>query len=643
MKSTLALLWREWHEHRSVLIGLAIAVVVLAGVPIPFCAPETIGGQEYPALVAAFAVLGIALCVAPALAGNDIAADGARFLRRLPIAPRAQLGVKLVFLVTCSGAAWALGMAVGLAWQAATVPVIGARGPEGTGVLIAVGAGVIGLWTLAVSCFIPRPLAAIPATAVILAGIGFPLSWLWPREWVQPDTTEVLALAIFALVAPLLSTAVVWSRGIMAGRSGSAASAMAVVVLLSCAGVPWGWSAVRSWQVTHINLDDPSTTLMQVIANGAGTQLWAAGVQGQTFAGVTVDLRTGAWQQVGPAGSNWRLPREVRRSWSVDMCGPHDDVELFTSTATGDARGGRSGDRRIDDLAPMSAERIRASIRKTTPWRDQAGRRVWTVGDHWERETADGGFETCSAPVDNASSLVPCLGGIRSVKTDGVVFSEKTLDVFEPLACRNFTDVVLPEHQVQYVVRPGAWVVAQGANYKAACTWCLFDPDTLATRPAAGLGAHDAVVAALDDGRIVVLRGAVDRRETPHAISIVEPVLGASVDVTAGNGDPLLVWDMRGAVPMYPMVPTRTLSGDLVFQVRQPTSIMMARLDIAAHRLILASGRPVDAEETLRYDELQFLTGLEGDDFLVLVGQRTVERLTFGSDRRVQLFPKPKD
>lgn len=273
---------KEAREHRLVLAILAALTVAISFAPFLADVPG-VRSSVLPCLVAAFGVLAVSLTVAPSLVPAE-SGEGLRFLGRLPVRPRTVFLAKITFL---TAAALALG-SLGYGAAFLTRGLVAAADPslrlKWLDVAMIASPLVVGLWLVAITCLIPRPLAAIPAAAVAFVVIGAPIWWafrgpqvgseLAPCRGLQPSTSAVAALAVLAALAPLAG-AWLGFRRMLAGGAGSGRTALLVAGALACFALPaWGWSYWERWRYENVEPTDRDAEITEAYLSVDGSRAY---------------------------------------------------------------------------------------------------------------------------------------------------------------------------------------------------------------------------------------------------------------------------------------------------------------------------------------------------------------------------------
>ena len=215
-------LWKEWREQRRALLVLVLLSSSIAIAAAGF-APAWYFHTEGPLLV------GVGLVVVPLLlqigelAARDASGPARRFLERLPRGVQRAFVAKLVLLLSLLTAALLLAGTLWLAcawWTTSLVSTT--RALEGF-LHLAGAAYLLGLWTIAVSAWVPRGSLALPVGTLALAVSLAPVFLLrargyWPEPWEGPVAWMLCSLQ------PLGVAAASFVPGRRFGRSGLASA-----------------------------------------------------------------------------------------------------------------------------------------------------------------------------------------------------------------------------------------------------------------------------------------------------------------------------------------------------------------------------------------------------------------------------------
>ena len=480
--------WKEWRDHRAIVIGFLVTMPVLLGLAGALLDRRTFLGRGTQFFIVAASLLVAALAIGADLVPGEARRGKLGFLRRLPCdLHRAYLG-KLAFLVSVyalfpadsCGVAWLVGRAVG--YEATTglalvdLPVW----------LVSGGLAVV-LWAFVVSCWLPRGALAVPAALLVLGVFALPVV-LARLRYPALDPHAGTWFAVLALAAPVVGW---WSfvRGRRFGR-GIGASAWRGLLALTLLFVPaYGRTAVDLHDLFHLDPRDGDFT-MEAGWLGEGSRYAFVNVaaHGATHA-VVIDLQTGEWRRDGDIGDHFshpawrRVPHASRAKTPLPLVmrivesqhGPMGYWCAYLDGATAEPVKSGWSDMRLEEIEP------RLQAMAPAPPREFRARGPAGLGRYGHGPAGSVG-------------------------------------VHDPFRGRAYFD--LPSKQAHYVsVRPGLWLVRGRDDPR----YLLFDPDTKTTSAVRGGVALTADFTLLDDGR--VLKGSV----------VFDPESGARLDLESSN------------------------------------------------------------------------------------------------------------
>lgn len=309
--------WKEWRDHRAIVIGFLIAMPVLLGL-----AGALLEGHTFHGGGMRFFVVAASLLVATFAVGADLVPGEARrgrleFLRRLPgDLHHAYLG-KLAFLLSIyalfpaygHGVAWLVGQALG--GEAAT-----GRALVDLPAWMVSGSLAVALWAFVVSCWLPRGALAVPAALLVLGLFALPVVLACLR-YPSLDPQAGLWLGVLAAGAPVVGW---WSfAGGRRFAGGIGASAWRGLLALALLFVPaYARTAVDVYDLFHLDPRDRDFAMEAGWLGEGGRHAFVnVTAHGATHA-VVVDLTTGEWRRDGDIGDSFshpawtRLPRASR-------------------------------------------------------------------------------------------------------------------------------------------------------------------------------------------------------------------------------------------------------------------------------------------------------------------------------------------
>ncbi|HEX5137932.1 MAG TPA: hypothetical protein VFY93_13225 [Planctomycetota bacterium] len=514
-------LWKEWRDHRAVLLGMVLIVPLLLAL-LALALPRKM--FDHPGFADNTAVACLAILVI-SLATDLVPGEARRghrvFLERLPGGLRAPFLAKLVLFVASALVFTAFGYASGAETcylVCGAVPSLFSAGP--TTWILALAA----LWTFALSCALPRGALSLPAAGALALVVGLPI--LVCRE-IEP-TTGVPSLFTSWSVALWAAGAVVaaWLaiRRTALLRAGGACLAVGAV----CA-VPFWADAVH-----YVTCPEPR--IWEGWLGEGGRYAFVEcmrqvppGTQGRArpLPPLVVDLRDGTSRELSADRAYW-LHGLSREGF------PQRFISL----------GSQMFDARTAEPANPRQDEIRDALRAAAPSRLPGGRRMWVFGNHLEADGLDGGVEV----LENRWWSDFCRG------QGGEVNGHR---IYDATRRRYYERNALGLRLLQNLwVRAGRWLVkrAERGQYE------LLDPDTGEFAPAVGFGPKDWACAMLDDGRMIVKRDG--------ALLLLDPETGETVPQPNLSG----ISEYRSG---------RTPDGRRVLLQRQRTRCALARFDPA--------------------------------------------------------------
>jgi hypothetical protein len=307
-------LWKEWRDHRVVLLGVAalLPVVVFGGLLLIDEAVSPVAG-------AAAGLLAAALALASDLVPGEARRGTLLFLRRLPSGIGPAFRAKALVLLAAIVLFAALGYgAAALAQRVADHPV---AGPDWT---YAPEALAVVLWVFAVSMWLPRGELSLPATALCLGAFLLPLHLL--LEWNPGLKLPSMDLGRWALAPAALVVAWLSFRGRRFGGAwGSAWRGLLVTLVLFTPAWAYVGREVAEWR----RFDVKECEFLEVYPGAGGRYLFVNARCGGPMRAVLIDTKTGDWRTVG-------APRDV--FWPVRGVGSFPVVAL-DEEATRDKEG----------------------------------------------------------------------------------------------------------------------------------------------------------------------------------------------------------------------------------------------------------------------------------------------------------------
>ncbi len=590
-------LWKEWRDHRAVLVGMAVAVPLLL-VVMGFALPRTaLDVERQRADFATFASFACFVLFVVSLAADLVPGEARRghrwFLERLPEGLAAALRGKLVLFV--AGAA--LFATYGYLAAAASCRIVAGDWPTwrspGTATWILAD---IALWVFAVSCALPRGVLSLPAGAALALLLALPVLVCWQFDpWGRPknwwDGAPLLALwGVGAIVA---ARAAFRRPGFLrAGRACLLVGAVcalpywadaahdAYLIGVHSRPVIMGGCVSEGGRYAFLNRGrrDP------VESRPVGSYAWRERLH---LPPVIVDLETGAVREM-PHVSSWEsicyfdsCPQRYILRWtrsSVPGYSTECDRDVF--------------DARTAEPAQPTPDELYAAQRATTPRRLPDGRRVWSSAGHLEAGGPDG---PVAVLADKWGWAAEC----------GLGFSHGKF-LYDPWRQRvyNRGNFGLKGYNRLWI-RPGRWLVQKNDSPE------LFDPDTRALGEAKGLNKLVSPMM-LDDGRVLARDG--------ERVILADPETGATSGLNLPLG--LHIIDPMGRI-------CRTPDGRRVFALWDGNRRgAFARYDAESGTFAM----------TAMLEGYPTLLGCPTDDVAIVENDAALWRLRFGSDVREEIW-----
>jgi len=588
-------LWKEWRDHRVVLVGMVVAVPLLLAVMGLSLTPTSLDGDGYPhsgkrdgfAVLVALACLTIfVVSLATDLVPGEARRGHRWFLERLPGGLGAAFRGKLL-LFAGGGALFAAYAYVAVAVMCRVVSGYWPSLPSPGTVIWATA--IAALWIFAMSCALPRGALSLPALAALALLLALPAillptlgPWHTPDWWVRWESG-----ALWTVGGVFAAWVAFRRRGLL--RAGRACLAVAAV----CAMPYWADAAHDAWDWNRKSVVVIDHAFLGEGARFAFVNRSREGVGGSVpLAPVIVDLRDGSEREVGTKMSKFDsagcappycLPYRFAYLW--DTRNPFAAWTNYdTRTATERAR--------VTDEDWAEARRARAI------WRFADGRCAWwngarlVVGEA-EEPRVHGGW--------------PCGLGLGCLNPRGYYDFER-----ERFYLRR--DLALRGEDVW--IRPGSWLTRKGPELR------LLDPDANAFSPALGFAEKDEICAILDDGRVVVFR-------RDDGMLLVTPETGSVTGIVLPEGFE------SGTILEPGRAPLRTPDGKRVFMLyrdgrteRPPTPYRSA--------CVREDGGAFVATAPL--DGCAGFLGCPAENEVLVRDDRAIYRLRFGSDEAQEIW-----
>jgi hypothetical protein len=622
-------LWKEWRDHRAILVGLVLAVPLLLavmGLSLPQKAFESLGDRASRGYVgfSGFAALACLALFVISLATDLVPGEARRghrwFLERLPGGLGAAFRGKLV-LFSVGAAFFAsygyLAGAVTCRFVAGEWPPLPPLDTVAWMIAIAV------LWIFAVSCALPRGALSLPAVAALALLLALPAILLWllypsrgPEAWWRWESG-----ALWTAGAVGAAWAAFRRRGFLrAGRACLCVGALcAMPYWVHAAHDALTWHRVSFVQIRSSYLGEGGRYAFVNRTREGG--YWRS----SPVPPVIVDLRTGQAREVGGkfkgfyvdwSGCNQLQHRFVLLRGHSRRPSRRDEEHeegFRVPEARCDFTGGEPTvfDARTAEPAHPTDEDWRAARRAMTAWRLADGRAAWFHAGQLETDAEDGGVKVLLRGQPS-----PCGLGFEFWAPQRGYYdaARGSFYLYRDLALREGWGADVPRNALLRAwIRPGAWLAHRGGHY-----W-LFDPDANTLAPALGLETKDNVSAVLDDGRIVVARAG-------EGSLLISPDTGrvARIAVPAG---------FEGGC-LY-MMADRTPDGRRVFALYRD-----GRNDVppGPYRACFVRQDGDSFTATAPLESWSDILGCPTDDEIIVHDGRAIYRLRFGSDECEEIW-----
>jgi hypothetical protein len=593
-------LWKEWREQRATLGWLALALFLLAGGGM-FLAPRAMVTPD-PTLVflsMALCFLAAMLTVGADLLPGEVVRGKVRFLGRLPSGLGAAFRAKFLLLAAISVAAvfyGALLVIVLFTLRTGAVPERALLGGESwipCAFLFFLG---VAMWTFAVSAWVPRSTLALPATAILLSLICWPIvlivvggDWYRPREWEIPDHT--LAYFVLCLVAAPFVAWVSFVRGMRFGRGSRQAAWRGLAVALLFVSPAFGSTAHRYYLYCTIDPTSEDFRIVSCLVSEGGEYAYVRARRGEDRFEYTpghalvVDLATGEWRSEGIG--YWTSCMQRAHNFGARAGGRVSHV-WFSTWFTPI----KEEERRYFDA--------RTSLPATPP---------------------PGPADCCGfsipeevVPLDEISKVDGIVGlGLRVViKGEG---DELPVGIYDPFRKRLFFAEDVPEgvdfDGFHTFVRPGHWICRDRDDDSLA----LVDPETGERSPVLGFDAYMLTPCLADDGRLLDLDG--------RSLQLVDPETGVTEE-----------WPLPATVPGDVSWVYRDSGDPGCLRAIAEGRFTYLRFDSTGQ--VLRHALPVHA----RSGDRPRLVGCPDEDTAIVYNSQRIERIYFdGRDPEV-VFPR---
>ncbi len=603
-------LWKEWRDHRAIVLGLLLAwplILALAAAALP---GKTFTHAWFATLSGAAMLSIFVFAACTDLFPGESRRGTMRLLSRLPAGLRAPLFAKFAF--------FALGCALtlGVGWFGGAVLVrwLGGAWPVFEGVVLIPWLAAILVWALAVSCGLSRGVLTFPTTAVLGALVLAPIVAVFyyfrhlelERHAIDAHPLPFVAVGCLALYFGFV-------RGRRFGRGALSSfcwvGGMAVVAAAPVYGsmardVVALYAAEKSGERVILNAwigEDAQMAFLSVarktpfdFRNGAPHF-----VDNHV---VVVNLGTGAERRV-PGGSWVSAPGGHRPTFQAILAvnGPgHAQTWLVGRTGAAISQADA-----IETLLPAARQR--------NGWMLADGTRVWR--DRAKFYYSDGRV------VD-----VGVWTGGSTQRGTGIAHPKGTFDLVRG---KIYTRKAI-EFAGDTWARPTRWLARKARRDKHGVmhyTWLLLDPDTGAREPAHGIRADEGVVTVLEDGRALLQSRAEHPRITRGPITIWNPDTGARIPLRCSvNMDGCRFQDANSYGMRWG--PKHAPDGARIFQIMNEDHLMFATLRPGADELTTYGAWAIAARNYYDHPQLLGVTKRQEAYYLVERNEIWVEDLT---------------
>jgi len=566
-------LWKEWRDQRVVVMGFLLAIPALIAL-VAATLPDKVVSDKAFATVTAFGCLAIAaLALACEIVPSESRRKTMRFLARMPsgFAPafRAKACVVLLGLALFPLYGWAIAAMFG---SAEYDPVLARWMPH---------AVVFALWCFAISSWLPRGALALPATALVLGALFFPIYLVWTSNPHLKPVRGAESWMLWILGAGSLVVAC-WSavagRRFDRGPCGSAWRGLAGAAVLFMPG--WAYSAVEAYDF-HRNVD-PASAHWRIESGYLGegkryvflNSTMARRLRPKSRVvgrALIVDLHDGSWRSVG-GPNDWFLPVGAPSTMWFDVTRPH----------------------------PLTAVALRDAVQKPRKGERWMHYYAGGSGAHLKSGWSGMRFDEVEALSPRAPRRVPAGGRYWGLVGIGgrLAYDTGRSGIWDPVRQRRYAiPGDLPRNH--YFVLESTWLAKDGATYRR------FDPDTKAfagpplRRP----------------------RWPLDVSRYVHA--------GTVVDAATGSETTISDW------AEYSNSLATTPAGRPVVEFFDGTSFRYGRLDPKTLDVTWARGI-----HDVAHRDFQLVAVVDEHTLIGIYRHNQLVRVRFGSDEREVLFPR---
>lgn len=304
-------LWREWREHRSALLALALVLPLATALLSWPLARGQIADPLFQGAVAA----GFALVMLVVVGGELLAAERRGkvhgWLERLPGGLDGAFRAKAVFfaatLVAATLAGFGTAELVALARGTVTRP--------GQPMFVWAAVIAVGVWTFAAATWTQRGGLAVLGALLVLCGLLFP-AWRIVTLGYVPLPAEMIAFACWLVPSALVGAALGYVRGTSLGRGHFMPALLCLAPALPLLGVALGWAEWRIAQRAHFDPKAEDFELLSTSTSRDGRFAMAIGQHRLArwnevpLHAVRIDLATGGWERIGEVLYTRELARE---------------------------------------------------------------------------------------------------------------------------------------------------------------------------------------------------------------------------------------------------------------------------------------------------------------------------------------------
>lgn len=537
-------LWKEWRDHRAIVVAYLVGAPLLIGIASLAIGKEWWSTRQDWPTIGAF----VGFAVAALAFGADLVAGELRrrklgFLARLPGDLSGAFVAKLAYFVA---------VLIGFAFWTYAAAAIASNGTRGSPwfpplawskyATLWWAALVVAGWLLAVSSWMPRGTFALPATVLALAALLAPVFGAFasnPTMTLRPLEFETMAFWL-ALSGPFVAAASFtcgWRQG---GTVRSRLAWSLGPAIIAFAPV-WAWAGTRVHEHRHL---DPSEASFRLHAAALGTGGRFAFVNGyhdltsptsslrQPEWGAShpmiVELETGSWRAAGGPDHLFWSAYLSRNPAGVDevmlLAGKHD-ARLPIASQCVDCFDGSTG-------LPLTGEQWKRLLRGARSDDSQLphssastflpdGRQVWVANWKIVERTRDGVQGEVVPDIPDRWALP--LGA-------GVEGENAWYDCTRRRAWRK-QELASLFHQV-VLVRAGRWIVVKrntATREGDLANTMLWDPETRELAPVPGLSGN-LLRGLHPDGRLLVVETA-STEGAAGAFVLLDPESGSRRDL----------------------------------------------------------------------------------------------------------------